>query len=73
MRIKTSITLPEDLLQCIHRADSNRSALIERATRAYLARLERSRREARDAEIIDANAERLNREAMDVLEYQGLP
>ena len=73
MRIKTSITLPEDLLQCIDRADSNRSALIERATRAYLARLERTRREARDAEIIDANAERLNREAMDVLEYQGLP
>jgi hypothetical protein len=30
-------------------------------------------REARDAEIINANAGRLNREAMDVLEYQGLP
>jgi hypothetical protein len=35
--------------------------------------LEKSRREAQDAEIIDANADRLNREAMDVLEYQGLP
>ena len=73
MRIKTSITLPEDLLACIDRADSNRSALIERATRAYLARLEKARREARDAEIINANADHLNREAMDVLEYQGLP
>jgi hypothetical protein len=30
-------------------------------------------REARDAEIINSNAGRLNREAMDVLEYQGLP
>ena len=73
MRIKTSITLPEDLLKCIDRADSNRSALIERATRAYLARLEKARSEAKDAEIINANAGRLNREAMDVLEYQGLP
>ena len=73
MRIKTSITLPEDLLKCIDRADSNRSALIERATRAYLARLEKARSEAKDAEIINANADRLNREAMDVLEYQGLP
>ena len=73
MRIKTSITLPQDLLERIDRADSNRSALIERATRAYLSRLERARREAQDAEIINANADRLNREAMDVLEYQGLP
>ena len=73
MRVKTSITLPEDLLKCIDRVDSNRSALIERATRAYLSRLERARREAQDAEIINANAGRLNREAMDVLEYQGLP
>jgi hypothetical protein len=30
-------------------------------------------REAQDAEIINANAGRLNREAMDVLGYQGLP
>ena len=56
----------------IDRADSNRSALIERATRAYLARLGKSRREARDAEIINRNADRLNAEAIDVLEYQDL-
>jgi hypothetical protein len=30
-------------------------------------------REAQDAEIINANAGRLNREAMDVLGHQGLP
>jgi hypothetical protein len=30
-------------------------------------------REAQDAAIINANAGRLNREAMDVLGYQGLP
>jgi hypothetical protein len=47
--------------------------LIERATRAYLARLERAAQEAKDTAIINANADRLNREAKDVLEYQGLP
>jgi len=73
VRVKTSITLPEELLKSIDRADFNRSAFIERASRAYLARLEKARREAKDAEIINRNATRLNQEAMDVLEYQGLP
>ena len=73
MRVKTSITLPEDLLETIDRTDPNRSAFIERASRAYLARLEKAKREARDIQIINANADRLNKEAMDVLEYQGLP
>ncbi|HXI44121.1 MAG TPA: ribbon-helix-helix protein, CopG family [Bryobacteraceae bacterium] len=73
MRVKTSITLPEDLLETIDKTDPNRSAFIERASRAYLARLEKAKREAKDIQIINANAERLNDEAMDVLEYQGLP
>ncbi|MGA2595258.1 MAG: ribbon-helix-helix protein, CopG family [Bryobacteraceae bacterium] len=73
MRVKTSITLPQDLLARIDRLDSNRSAFVERAARAYLARLERARREARDIQIINRNAERLNAEAMDVLEYQRVP
>ena len=73
MKIKTSITLPADLLASIDRVDKNRSAFFERASRVYLARLEKGRRDARDARIINANAERLNEEAQDVLEYQGLP
>jgi metal-responsive CopG/Arc/MetJ family transcriptional regulator len=73
VRVKTSITLPQDLLARIDRLDSNRSAFVERAARAYLARLERARREARDIEIINRNAGRLNAEAMDVLEYQRVP
>ncbi len=72
MRVKTSIRLPAELLKSIDRADSNRSAFIERASRAYLARLDKAPREAKDAEIINRNAARLNEEAMDVLEYQGL-
>ena len=73
MRVKTSITLPEELLKSIDRTDPNRSAFIERASRAYLARLDKAKREAKDIEIINAHADRLNEEAMDVLEYQGLP
>jgi hypothetical protein len=73
VRVKTSITLPDDLLKTIDRAGGNRSAFLERAARAYLAGLERAKREARDVAIIDAHADRLNKEAMDVLDYQGLP
>jgi hypothetical protein len=70
MRVKTSITLPKELLG---RLDRNRSALLERAARAYLAQLERQARDRKDIEIIDRYAERLNREAMETLEYQQLP
>ncbi len=73
MKAKTSITLPSDLLKRIDRADANRSAFLERAARAYLARLEKAQREAADAEIINRHADRLNAEAVDVLAYQGLP
>ncbi|MDP2995932.1 MAG: type II toxin-antitoxin system CcdA family antitoxin [Bryobacterales bacterium] len=73
MRVKTSVTLPADLLESIDEVDPNRSAFIERAAKAYLARLERARRDQRDLAIINANAERLNQEAEDVLGYQSLP
>ena len=73
VRVKTSITLPKELLGRLDCLDKNRSALLERAALAYLARLESEERERRDLEIINRNAERLNREAMDTLEYQQLP
>ena len=73
MRVKTSITLPQGLLSRLDRVDKNRSAVIERAALAYLAQIERRARDRKDIEIIDRNAERLNREALDTLEYQQLP
>jgi metal-responsive CopG/Arc/MetJ family transcriptional regulator len=73
VRIKTSITLPKELLSRLDRVDKNRSALLERAARAYLAQLEGQARDRKDMEIIDHIAERLNREAMDTLKYQKLP
>jgi hypothetical protein len=57
----------------LNRLDKNRSALLERAARAYLARLRSDERDRRDIEIINRNADRLNREAADTLEYQQLP
>lgn len=73
MRVKTSITLPADLLERVDRIDSNRSAFLERAALAYLARLEQARRDRRDIAIINRHARRLNREALETLEYQMLP
>ena len=73
MRVKTSITLPKELLGRLDRIDKNRSALLERAARAYLAQLEKQVRDRKDIEIINRVAERLNREAMDTLEYQQFP
>ena len=72
MRIKTSITLSKELLVRLDKVDKNRSALLERAALAYLARLEREKRDQRDVEIINRNADRLNSEALDTLEYQKL-
>jgi metal-responsive CopG/Arc/MetJ family transcriptional regulator len=73
VKVKTSITLPDDLLEEIDRAGSNRSMFLERAARQYLAQMEKSRREAQDSAILEAHSERLNKEALDVLEYQDLP
>lgn len=72
MRLKTSITLPKELLGRLDRVDKNRSALLERAAQSYLAQLEKRARDRKDVEIINRNAERLNRGAMDTLEYRRL-
>jgi metal-responsive CopG/Arc/MetJ family transcriptional regulator len=73
VRVKTSITLPKALLNRVDQVDKNRSAFLERAALTYLAEMERQARDRRDIEIINRNADRLNREAMDTLEYQQLP
>ena len=76
MKVKTSITLPADLLTAIdNQADSfkNRSDFIEAAVRTFLAQRQREAREARDLAIINERADRLNDEAAEVLEYQVIP
>jgi len=71
MKMKTSVTLPDELLERIDRVESNRSAFIERAAVRYLAELEKTAREAEDLRLINRHADRLNKEAEDVLDYQG--
>lgn len=72
MKIKTSVTLSEEFLEALSReADqTNRSALIEEATWRYLRQRQREKRDARELERINVQAERLNEEALDVLSFQ---
>jgi metal-responsive CopG/Arc/MetJ family transcriptional regulator len=74
MKIKTSITLSEDLVKVIDeyaKEYNNRSEFIEEAVRVFIRQLMRSQQDARDLEIINHRADYLNQEAMDVLAYQG--
>jgi len=71
MKVKTSVTLSEELLHAIDAQAGQRSAFIEVAAWAYLRVRERERRDARDLAIINDNAEGLNAEALDALDYQA--
>ena len=75
MKVKTSITLSEDLVRAIDRRaserHSSRSDFIEAAARAFIDQLARRDADAKDREILDREADRLNRETADVLEYQA--
>jgi len=76
MKIKTSITLSEDLLEAIDQRSAqfkNRSDFIESAIRAYIAQMIRDEQNAKDLAILNRQAERLNQEAIDVLSYQVIP
>ncbi len=73
MKVKTSITLSEDILQTVDELSGsykNRSEFIETAVRAFIDRLIREQQNARDLEILNRHADRLNQEAADVLTYQ---
>ena len=73
MKVKTSITLSEDLLKAIDEYTGeykNRSEFIEDAIRAFFIKLIRRQQDARDLEIINRRADYLNQEAADVLAYQ---
>ena len=75
MKVKTSISLSEDLLIAIDARVGdfrNRSDLIDTAVRAFLKRLEREEQNAKDLAAINRHADALNSEAEDVLTYQAL-
>jgi metal-responsive CopG/Arc/MetJ family transcriptional regulator len=74
MKIKTSITLSEELLEVmdgrVKQQKKTRSDFIETAVWAFIEQLAREEQDARDLEIINRRADFLNEEAADVLEYQ---
>lgn len=74
MKVKTSITLSEELLEVmdghVKQQKKTRSDFIETAVWAFIEQLARAEQNARDLEIINRRADFLNEEAADVLEYQ---
>ncbi len=74
MKEKTSITLSSDVLAQVDRnagSKASRSAFIEGVLREYFKLKVREAINARDLELINANADYLNREMEDVLKYQA--
>ncbi|MCG2774505.1 MAG: ribbon-helix-helix domain-containing protein [Desulfobacterales bacterium] len=73
MKIKTSITLSNEVIEAIdlHIGEyRSRSEFLETAARDFLAKLARKEAEERDLDIINRHADSLNAEAEDVLTYQ---
>ena len=76
MKSKTSITLSKDLLEDLDRVigeAGNRSRIIEAAVREYIKHHVREARDRRDIELINKNADSLNKEAKDGLAYLVKP
>jgi metal-responsive CopG/Arc/MetJ family transcriptional regulator len=73
MKVKTSVTLSQELLALIDQyveGEKNRSSFIELAVKTYMELIKRNKRDQKDLEIINRLSDKLNREAMDVLRYQ---
>jgi len=74
MKINISVSLSKDLLQEIKQRSKNyinRSAFIVSAINYYLKEIRNSEKNNNDLDIINKHARRLNKEALDVLSYQG--
>ena len=73
MKMKTSVTLEKDVVAAVEQAareGESRSQVIERLLRQSIAARERDAIDQRDRKIINAHADELNEEAVDVLRYQ---
>ena len=76
VKLKTSVTLDREIVataEAIARDGENRSQVIERLLRQSFAARTRSLQDERDRGIIDAHADELNAEALDVLDYSQRP
>ena len=74
MRLRTSLTLSEEVLRAVKRSTGrgeSRSLAIERLLREGLAARARRAADQRDLALINTHADELNAEAADVLAFQG--
>ncbi|MDA8019208.1 MAG: hypothetical protein MPN21_17345, partial [Thermoanaerobaculia bacterium] len=74
MKVKTSVTFSPTTLSAVDEIageTSNRSRVIEMAVLEFVERHRRTRRDARDLEILNLAAEELNEETKDILAYQA--
>lgn len=73
MKVKTSITLSEDVfkaINCFIGPNGNRSRLVEEAVQKFLSENARKELNETDLSILNSQAAEFNREALDVLRYQ---
>lgn len=74
MKQKISVTLSSDIVAEVDRNSGSmdsRSAFLEKVLREYFDEKIRAAIDQRDLELINANADYLNREMEDVLQYQA--
>jgi len=75
VKVKTSVTLSEDIVRYIDASAGNsrtRSEFIENALRDFIAKQQQKERDLKDLAIINRRAGKLNKETEDVLSYQAL-
>jgi metal-responsive CopG/Arc/MetJ family transcriptional regulator len=74
MRVRTSVTLPKELLlkvDALAGKKHKRSEIVESALRDYVARENRKELNLRDIEIINQNADLINKQVEETLEFQA--
>lgn len=74
MKVRTSVTLPKDLLakvDAIAGKKHKRSSIVEAALRDYVAKENGDKLNTRDIEIINANADLINRQVGETLAFQA--
>ncbi len=74
MKVRTSVTLPKDLLvkvDALAGKKQKHSAIFESALRDYVAKENGGKLNKRDIEIINANADLINKQVEETLEFQA--
>ena len=74
MKVKTSVTLSQELLDAIEREvrTSNRSKVLEEAAWQFLRSRRRVTRDADELRLLNDAAASLNEEALDTLDFQDV-